>query len=150
LFFYVKGFIIKVTKFVTIFCAVSWLLSHFSFTFKYVEVEGSMLCALSKCIVPLFYPMGITDWRLAYAAVTGFAAKENVAATVNLFYPEGLNLATAPAVALCVFILACPACISAFAASVKEIGWVKTVKYNVLQLIFAFVLAYLTYFLTLL
>lgn len=146
LFFYIKGFIIKVTTFVTIFCAVSWFLSSFSFTFEYVEVERSMLCALSKLVAPLFYPMGITDWRLAYAAVTGFAAKENVAATVNLFFPNGLNLGLAPSVALSVFILACPACISAFAASVKEIGWAKTAKYNLLQLVFAFILAYCTYF----
>jgi ferrous iron transport protein B len=146
LFFYVKGFIIKVTKFVTLFCAISWVMSNFSFTFKLVDVEHSMLATLSRLVLPLFYPMGISDWRIAYAAVTGFAAKENVAATINLFYPNGLNLGLAPSIAVSVFILACPACISAFAASVKEIGWGKTLKYNLLQLAFAFILAYLTYF----
>lgn len=146
LFFYVKGFIIKVLTYVMLFCAVSWLLSHFSITLAYVPVEESVLCTLSKLILPLFYPMGVTDWRLAYAAVTGFAAKENVAATVGMLYPEGLSLALAPSAGICVFILACPACISAFAASVKEIGWKKTLKYNALQLIAAFLAAYLVHF----
>ncbi|MGN0818712.1 MAG: FeoB small GTPase domain-containing protein [Candidatus Coproplasma sp.] len=145
--FQLESFIIKVTTYVALFCAVSWFLSHFSFTFEYVEVQGSMLCALSRIILPLFYPMGITDWRIAYAMVTGFAAKENVAATVAMLMPEGLNLAFAASVAACAFVLSCPACISAFAASAKEIGLKTTVKYNLLQLAFAFAFAYLIYFL---
>ncbi|MGN0815066.1 MAG: FeoB small GTPase domain-containing protein [Candidatus Coproplasma sp.] len=144
LFFQLQSFIIKVTTYVAVFCAVSWFLSHFSFTMQYVEVQGSMLCALSKIILPLFYPMGITDWRIAYAMVTGFAAKENVAATISMLMPEGINLAFAPSMSACAFVLCCPACISAFAASSKEIGLKTTVKYNLLQLAFAFAFAYLT------
>ena len=89
--------------------------------------------------------MGVRDWRLAYAAITGFAAKENVAATIALLIPEGISLGLAPTMAICVFFLCCPACISAFAASVKEIGFKRTLKYNALQLAFAFAAAYLTY-----
>ena len=61
--------------------------------------------------------------------------------------PEGVNLGFAPTMAICVFFLTCPACISAFAASVKEIGLKRTLKYNVVQLAFAFVSSYLTYLL---
>lgn len=143
LFFYVKGFIIKVATFVTLFCTVSWILSHFNFAFEYVPVEESALCGISKLLVPLFYPMGITDWRLAYAAVTGFVAKENVAATVAMLFPEGLAIGFAPSLAMCAFILTCPACVSAFGASVKEIGFKRTLKYNLLQLAVAFGAAYL-------
>lgn len=150
LFFQLQSFIIKVTTYVAIFCAVSWFLSHFSFALKYVQVQGSMLCALSRVIVPLFYPMGITDWRIAYAMLTGFAAKENVAATIAMLMPEGVNLAFAPSISACAFVLSCPACISAFAASVKEIGFKTTLKYNLLQLAFSFAFAYLIYFLFLL
>jgi ferrous iron transport protein B len=107
-----------------------------------------MLCDIVKVISPVFYPMGITDWRLCYAAVCGFVAKENVAATINLFFPDGINLTLAQSLGLCAFILTCPACIAAFSASVKEIGFKKTAKYNVIQLIFAFIFAYVIYFLT--
>ncbi len=146
LFFQIKGFIIKVTLYVFAFCVISWILSHFTFSFQYAEVEGSMLCSLSRLVAPLFYPMGVTDWRLAYAAISGFAAKENVAATVGLLMPEGLNLALAPSLAFCTFMLCCPACISAFAASVKEIGLKKTAVNNLFQLVFAFLAAYLINF----
>ena len=90
--------------------------------------------------------MGVRDWRLAYAAVTGFAAKENVAATIALLIPEGIALGVAPTMAICVFFLTCPACISAFAASVREIGFKRTLSYNALQLAFAFAAAYTTNF----
>lgn len=145
--FQLKSFIIKVTTYVAVFCVISWFLSHFDFSFRYVEVEGSMLCALSRLILPLFYPMGINDWRIAYAMVTGFAAKENVAATIAMLMPNGVNLSLASSISACAFMLACPACISAFAASVKEIGVKSTLICNILQLIFAFLFAYLINFL---
>lgn len=144
--FQVKSFIIKVTTWVFVFCAVSWVLSHFNFTEGYCNPQDSILGVFSRAVVYLFYPMGITDWRLAYAALTGFAAKENVAATVAMLLPEGLSLAVPPAIAMCVFFLCCPACISAFAASVKEIGLKRTCLYNLAQLVFAFGAGYLTFF----
>ncbi|MDE6585882.1 MAG: ferrous iron transporter B [Clostridia bacterium] len=143
--FYVKGFIIKVTGIVLLFCVVSWLLSHFSFTFRYVEADDSMLAALSKLILPFFYPMGITDWRLAYAALCGFAAKENVAAAVALLMPSGAGLGLASAISFCTFMLFCPACISAFSASCKETGVKFTLKCFAFQLLIAFLGAYLTH-----
>ena len=146
LFFQVQSFIIKVTTYVFVFCALSWILSHVSFSKGLCAPQESILGAFSRFVAYLFYPMGVRDWRVAYAALTGFAAKENIAATVALLIPEGLSLGLAPSVALCVFFLVCPACISAFASSVKEIGFARTLKYNLAQLVFAFVSAYLTYF----
>ena len=140
--FHLKGFIIKVAGVVTLFCVLSWFLSHFSFSFAYVEPNESILASLSKIIAPLFYPMGINDWRLAYAALCGFIAKENVAATILLLIPEGLSLSFGSALGMCVFMLACPACVSALSASVKEAGLKFTLKCVIVQLLIAFTLAY--------
>ena len=57
LYFYLKGFIIKVAGIITLFCFASWLLSHFSFSFAYVAADKSMLAHISRVILPLFYPM---------------------------------------------------------------------------------------------
>lgn len=143
LFFYLKGFILKVAGIVMLFCVVSWLLSHFSFTFSYVGTEESMLAAISKLILPVFYPMGVADWRIAYAVLCGFAAKENVAATVALLMPAGAGLPLSAALAVCTFILLSPACISAFSASCKEVGFKFTLKCVVVQLFLAFAGAYI-------
>ncbi len=150
LFFQVKSFIIKVTTYVFAFCTVSWLLSHISFTQGFCAPEESILGIFSRAVSYLFYPMGVKDWRLAYAALTGFAAKENVAATVAMLMPEGVGLGLAPSMGLCVFFLCCPACISAFGASVREIGFKRTALYNLAQLVFAFGAAYLIHFVFLL
>ena len=147
LYFYLKGFIIKVAVTVTVFCVISWFLSHFSFTFSYVEPEDSMLAAISRILTPLFYPMGITDWRLAYAALCGFIAKENVAATVAMLMPLGTGLNLASALGMCAFILLCPACVSAFSASCREAGLKFTLKCFAVQTVIAFIGAYLVHLL---
>lgn len=146
LYFQVKSFIIKVTTYVFAFCTVSWLLSHMSFTQGFCAPEESILGVISRAVTYLFYPMDIRDWRLAYAALTGFVAKENIAATVAMLIPEGLALSWQGSFAMCVFFLCCPACISAFGASVREIGFKRTFLYNLAQLAFAFAAAYLTNF----
>ena len=147
LYFYLKGFIIKVAVTVTLFCTVSWFLSHFSFSFRYAETDESILAALSRLITPVFYPMGVTDWRLAYAALCGFIAKENVAATVAMLMPLGAGLDTAAALGMCAFILLCPACVSAFSASCREAGLKFTLKCFAVQTVMAFLGAYLIHFL---
>ena len=141
LYFYLKGFIIKVAGIITLFCLISWLLSHFSFSFEYVQADKSMLALLSRVILPLFYPMGITDWRLAYSALCGFIAKENVAATVSMLIPN-LSLGLGEGITLCTFILLSPACISAFSASCKEAGIKFTLKCFAVQLLISFIGAY--------
>lgn len=142
LYFYLKGFIIKVAVTVTLFCVISWFFSHFSFSFKYVAADESMLAAVSRFITPLFYPMGISDWRLSYAALCGFIAKENVAATVAMLMPEGASLSFAASMGMCAFILLCPACVSAFSASCKEAGFAFTIKCFLVQTVIAFIGAY--------
>ncbi len=148
--FYLKGFIIKVTGTVALFCIISWILSHFSASFAYVPPENSMLAALSRAILPLFMPMGVGDWRIAYAAVCGFIAKENVAATIALLCPNGAGLGLAATMGVCTFILLCPACVSAFSASCKEVGLKFTLKCFFAQLALAFAGGYIVHFLFLL
>lgn len=140
--FYLKGFIIKVATAVMLFCVASWVLSNFTFTLAPCEVQNSMLADISRAISPLFVPMGLSDWRLSYAMISGFAAKENVAATINMLMPEGAGLDIASALAASAFILTSPACVSAFSASCKEVGLKTTLKFFGVQLIFAFLSGY--------
>ncbi len=147
LYFYLKGFIIKVAGVVMVFCVISWFFSHYSVAFEYVETDKSMLAAISRLLTPLFYPMGIDDWRLSYAALCGFIAKENVAATVGMLMPEGVGLNLAATLGMCAFILCCPACISAFTASCREAGIKFTLKCFAVQTAAAFLAAYLIHFL---
>ena len=148
LLFSLRQFIIKIVTTVSAVLVVLWFLLSFSFRLQYVGVQSGqgMLAVLCRGARYLFYPMGITDWRYAYALVTGFAAKENIAATISMLSGSA-NLPAAAALACCVFVLACPACISAFASSVREVGFAKSLKFAAVQLAFAFAAAYITHFL---
>lgn len=145
LFFQLSSFIIKVTTIVAAFCMAGWLLSHLSPGLTFCTVEESLLCYLCRMLGPVFAPMGVNDWRVSYAFVTGFAAKENIAATLAML-GVGPALPMPSAVACCAFVLACPACVSAYAASCREIGWRRTLAYNLVQLAFALLFAYTVYF----
>jgi ferrous iron transport protein B len=147
LLFYLKGFIIKVTTTVMVFCVVSWALSSFSFTLQAVPLQNSILATLSKVLLPLFAPMGVNSWQLTYALLSGFIAKENIAATVGMLLPNGANLTLAGSLGVACFVLCCPACISAFAASKKEVGLKFTLAYYGLQLLVAFLVGYAANFL---
>lgn len=147
LFFYIKGFIIKVATSVMLFCVASWFLSNFTFTLSPCELDDSMLAEVSRFLTPLFAPMGLDDWRLAYAMISGFAAKENVAATINMLMPGGAGLDMAGALAASTFLLMCPACISAFSASCKEAGVKVTLALFFFQLATCFIAAYIVHFL---
>ena len=147
--FYLKGFIIKVTGTVMLFCVASWFLSHFSFGFKYVDVDKSMLASISRTALPLFVPMGVRDWRIAYACLCGFIAKENIAATIAILCPGGANLTLGATLGVCAFVLLCPACVSAFSASCKEAELKFTLKCFAVQLALAFIGGYVVNFLCL-
>ena len=127
-------------------CVVKPVNSGSSIGVEIVRTPCELGAALSRAALPLFVPMGIADWRLAYAMISGFAAKENIAATISMLMPEGTGLGMAAGLAAAAFVLACPACISAFSAACKEVGFKYAAKIFALQLAFAFACGYVVRF----
>ncbi len=146
LLFQIKQFIIKVATVVLAFFLLSWLLSSFSFSFEFCAAEESMLAGICGGLKYLFAPIGMCDWKIAYAALSGLVAKENVAGALNLFY-GGFPYSFASAFAFAVFLLTCSPCVSAIAATAKEAGWKRALSYSLVQTASALLLSYLTYFL---
>lgn len=142
LLFRLKGFIMKVLSVVFLFSVVVWALSSFNFSFEYVSVEYSMLANVCNALKFFLYPIGIEDWRMTFALLSGLIAKENVAGALQLFYPNGLNISVSSAFACCIFLLYCSPCISAIAAAAKELGMKKAIGYAVLQTVSALLFAY--------
>ena len=149
LLFSVKQFIMKIVTVVAAFLIAMWVLLSFSFSFEYVGAgsEQSMMAMLCRGLKYLFYPMGITQWQVALAAVSGLVAKESVAGMLALFYGENLAAAmSAPsAIAFLLFILACSPCVSAIAASAREVGAKRALANAGIQTAIAFLLAYAAY-----
>ena len=148
LLFSLKQFIMKIATVVAAFLMAAWFLLSFSFSLHYVGAgsEASMLAAVSRGVRFLFLPMGIDDWRIALAALSGLIAKENVAGMLSLFYGQQLSSAmSAPsAVAFLAFLLACTPCVSALAAARRAVGR-RAWLYAAVQTGIAFLLSYAVY-----
>lgn len=149
LLFQIKQFIIKVATVVLAFFLLSWLTSSFNFAFQPCAAEESMLSYLCGGLRVLFAPIGMNDWRVAYAALSGLVAKENVAGVIAMFYGEALPFTAASAFAFATFVLTCSPCVSAIAASAKELGWKRALLYALAQTGSALLFSYVVYFILL-
>lgn len=106
---------------------VIWFLRTFDFSLNMVDSpETSMLAAVAGVIAPLFRPLGLGDWRICTALISGFLAKESVVSTLNVLYGNPAGLAAAmsasTATALLVFCLLYTPCVAAIAAVRRESG----------------------------
>ena len=149
LLFSLKQFIIKIVTAVTAFLIVMWFFLSFAPTFEYVGQgsEESMLVYMCRGLRFLFYPMGITQWQVALAACSGLVAKESVAGMLAMFYGTDLTAAmsSASAMAFVLFIMTCSPCVSAIAATARELGIRRALLIAAGQTGIAFLLSYLLY-----
>ena len=116
-----KDFLQRAFTVIFIASIVIWVLQSFDWRFRLVDPENSMLAAVAGVIAPLFAPLGLGDWRIVTALVTGFLAKESVVATL-----EVLNVTTTltalTAIPMLAFCLLYTPCVAAIAAVKRELG----------------------------
>lgn len=153
LLYYLKQFIMRVGGVIMLVMISLWFTKSFSFTMEYVglNVDRSILASLGKALKYLFYPMGVTDWRLGVSVISGLFAKEAIVGTLEILCPEGIAALMTPAqgLAFMVFCALYTPCLSALAAMKKEIGLKATAVSAAFTFVFALVSGYLTYFLSL-
>ena len=101
---------------------VIWLLQSFDFRLNFVEDSSeSILAWLAGLIAPLFGPLGLGDWRIVTALISGFLAKESVVSTMEVLGVTSA-LTAATAVPLLVFCLLYTPCVAAIASIRRELG----------------------------
>ncbi len=106
---------------------VVWVLKSFSPNLHFLaeeESSESILAAIAGVLVPLFRPLGLGDWRVCTALISGFMAKESVVSVLGVLYAEGVaSVMTAlSAASLLVFSLLYTPCVAAIAAIRRELG----------------------------
>ena len=70
-----------------------WFLQTFSLRLNIVtDSKDSILAMISGLIAPLMHPMGLGDWRIATALITGFLAKESVVSTLSILFGKTSTL----------------------------------------------------------
>ena len=100
---------------------VIWLLQSFDFGLNYVQGEGSMLCTLAGWVSPIFAPMGLDDWRVVTALISGFMAKESVVSTLQVL-GAGNFFTPLTAIPMLIFCLLYTPCVATIASIRRELG----------------------------
>ncbi|WP_130838560.1 ferrous iron transport protein B [Lachnoclostridium sp. Marseille-P6806] len=122
-----KDFLHKAFSVILIATIVVWFLQSFDIRFHLVQNSAdSMMAMIAGVIAPVFAPLGLGDWRVCTALISGFMAKESVVSTLEvLFDAEGgvaAVLSPAAAGAMLIFSLLYTPCVAAIASIRRELG----------------------------
>lgn len=60
------------------------VIATFDFSFEMVDAQDSMMAVIGHYLAPVFAPLGFDSWQTAFAAITGFLAKEVVVSTFGI------------------------------------------------------------------
>ena len=106
---------------------IIWFFRTFDFGLNMVaDPEESMLAGVAGMIAPVLKPLGLGDWRISTALISGFLAKESVVSTLTVLYGSSAGLSAAMtslmAATLLVFCLLYTPCVAAIAAVRRESG----------------------------
>ena len=140
-----KDFLQRAFTVIFVATLIIWFLQSFDFRFNLVENgEGSMLAWVAGILAPLFSPLGIGDWRIVTAFISGFLAKESVVATMQVLDVLS-SLTAATAVSVLVFSLLYTPCVAAIAAVKRELGGRWALFVMVFQCLVAWLVAFGAY-----
>lgn len=120
-----KDFLQRAFSVILLATVAIWFLQSFDFQMNMVESsEESILAMISGVIAPLLKPIGLGDWRICTALISGFMAKESVVSTLEILFGGSVAtvMSSVSAAALLVFSLLYTPCVAAIAAIRRELG----------------------------
>lgn len=124
---------------------IIWGLQTFDFRFNVVENgQGSMLAKVAGFIAPIFQPMGLGNWQVVTALVSGFIAKESVIATIEVLGAAAF-FTTHTAIPMLVFCLLYSPCVAAITSVRREQGTGMAIFVAIFQCVVAWIVAWIAY-----
>ncbi len=121
-----------------------WLLSNITPSFG-LSCENSILCVLSKKLLPLFVPLGFTSWKLPAALLSGISAKEAILSSFSVLDVSLQTFTASSAVSFLVFSALYTPCIASLALIKKEYGLKSAVFSCCVQTLTAYAAAFIAY-----
>lgn len=146
-----KDFITKAFSIIFVATIIIWFLQTFDTRLNLIsDSSQSLLALVGSFLVPIFKPLGISDWKISTAFITGFMAKESVVSTLTILLggdvdklPELFNKLTA--FVFLVFCLLYTPCVAAIATVRRELGRRYAVGVVILQCTIAWFVALIVY-----
>ena len=141
-----KDFITRAFTIIFFASIIIWFLQSFDMRLNLVtNSQESILAALGSIISPIFMPLGLADWRISTALVTGFTAKENVVSTLLVLMgsSDAIKTLFSPlsAFTFLIFTLLYTPCVAAIATVRRELGRRWSVIVVVMQCLIAYLVA---------
>ncbi len=143
-----KDFLQKAFSVILVATVVVWFLQSFNLRLNMVsDSSDSMLAMIAQIFVPILTPLGLGDWRIATALISGVMAKESVVSTLEVLFSGSISTVLSPLTAgsLLVFSLLYTPCIAAIASVKSELGSKWAVSMVIWQCIVAWVAAFAIY-----
>ena len=136
-----KDFIQRAFTVIFISTMIVWFLENFNWQFNLVSnQQDSILAQIAGFIAPVFAPLGMGDWKLVTALISGFMAKESVVSTLEILYSNGIaaSVGMLTAVSMLVFSLLYTPCVAAIASVKRELGHKWAIGVVVWQCVIAY------------
>lgn len=145
-----KDFLQRAFTVIFIGTIIVWFLQNFDFTMHMVsQSDQSILAKIAGLITPVFAPLGINNWKLTTALISGFMAKESVVSMLTILYgsTEAMrsSLSALSAFTYLVFCLLYTPCIAACSAYAREAGKKEAFKMIAFQIGIAWVVAFIVH-----
>lgn len=141
-----KDFLQRAFTVILLATIVVWFLQSFNVHLNLVnDSADSMLAIIAGWLVPLFKPLGMGDWRICTALISGFMAKESVVSTLGVLFGGSIStvLSSATAASILVFSLLYTPCVAAIASVRRELGSRWAVGVVIWQCVIAWVAAWI-------
>ncbi len=143
-----KDFLQRAFTVILLATIVVWFLQSFNVHLNLVNNSAdSMLAIIAGWLVPLFKPLGMGDWRICTALISGFMAKESVVSTLGVLFGGSIStvLSSATAASILVFSLLYTPCVAAIASVKRELGSRWAVGVVIWQCVIAWVAAWIVH-----
>lgn len=148
-----KDFLQRAFSVILVATVVIWFLQSFDFQMNMVaSSEDSMLAMVAGLLAPLFKPIGLGDWKICTALISGFMAKESVVSTLEILFMGnvGTAMTALSAASLLVFSLLYTPCVAAVASIRRELGSRWAIGVVIWQCVLAWLAAGIVYWVGLL
>ena len=145
-----KDFMTKAFTIIFLASIVIWFLQTFDLRLNVVADSSlSLLALLGGLISPIFAPLGLNDWRISTALITGLMAKESVVSTLTVL--SGGRVANVAEIftplnslVFLVFTLYYTPCVAAIAALKREFNTKHATIFIIIsQCVIAWILAFI-------
>ncbi len=144
-----KDFLQRAFSVILLATMVVWFLQSFDLHLNLVkDSSDSILAMVAGLLVPIFKPLGLGDWRICTALISGFMAKESVVSTLEVLFSGSIASVLTPlaAASLLAFSLLYTPCVAAIASVKRELGGKWAVGVVVWQCAVAWIVALIVRF----